>query len=439
MWYVGRVPPLRSLYLLLLCPLLSRAEIYHVSPKGHDDTGAGTNERPWRTIQRALDDAEAGDSVLVHAGLYAERVEFNNSGSAAKGYITLQGEEGAIISGKGVKGHQLIRAEDRSYLRIQNLDLVDNQNKEESAAIMVEGGGSHIEIRNCRIARCKGKSAIGIAFYGSKSDVPLSDIVVDGNSITDCEPAPSEALVLNGNVMKFSVVNNVISNVNNIGIDFIGGETDIVKDPTKVARDGICRGNRIEKARSSYGDGFAAGIYVDGGRDILIEGNIVTQSDLGIEVGAENKGTLVTGVVVRGNIIYKNDKAGLVFGGYEKKLGRVQDCQFIDNQFYQNTNHAQAQGELWIQHASGNSVRNNSFWVLDKKPMALIVKGGGMNTVDENTWFTTAGSDALKYQLGDTPGRTFASWKSSTGWDTKGKFEKWEFTEPLKVDTASVP
>ncbi len=430
------MPPIYQCLFLLLCPLLSQAEVYHVDVKGNDDKGAGSNERPWRTIQRALEECEAGDTVLVHPGVYAERVEFNNSGSATKGWISLLGEDGATISGKGVKGQQLIRAENQSYLRIQNLSLVDNLDKKESAAIMIEGGGSHYEIRNCRIARCKGKNAIGIGFYGSQADVPLSDIVIDGNSITDCEPAPSEALTLNGNVTKFSITNNSITNVNNIGIDFIGGEGDIVKDTTKVAREGICKGNRVENARSSYGDGYAAGIYVDGGKDITIEDNVVTQCDLGIEVGAENKGTVASGIIVRSNILFKNDKAGLVFGGYDTKRGRVQDCLFEGNQFYQNTQHAKPQAELWIQHASGNTVRENYFWVTEKKSMALTVKGGGENSVDGNTWFSAGGAENLRYQFGEVQGSTFTTWQSTTGWDATGKFEKWEFTEPSKAATA---
>ena len=62
---------------------------------------------------------------------------------------------------------------------------------------------------------------------------PISDLVIDGNEIYDCEPATSEALTLNGNVDGFAVTNNVVRDVNNIGIDFIGGETDIQPDPTQ--------------------------------------------------------------------------------------------------------------------------------------------------------------------------------------------------------------
>jgi len=54
--------------------------------------------------------------------------------------------------------------------------------------------------------------------------------VIDGNEVYDCDPAPSEALTLNGNVDGFQVTNNVVHDVNTIGIDAIGGERDIQPD-----------------------------------------------------------------------------------------------------------------------------------------------------------------------------------------------------------------
>lgn len=421
---------LATLPALLLTGSVLRADVYHVATTGNDESGTGANEHPWHSIQKALDECSPGDSVLVHAGTYEQRVEWNVSGSAEGGIISLVGEDGAILSGKGVKGSQLIRVENQSYLRIQNLELVGNENPRESAAIMLEGAGSHITISKCRIARCKGKNAIGIGVYGTDPRIPFSDITIDGNSITDCEPAPSEALTLNGNVTKFSVTNNTILRVNNIGIDFIGGEKDIVNDSAAVARDGLCKGNRVSYARSRYGGGYAAGIYVDGGKDIVIEENIVTGCDLGIEVGAENAKIITSGVVVRGNLVYLNDKAGLAIGGYDEERGVVQNCRIEGNKFYLNTKHKKAQAELWIQHASDNIIEENSFWVESGKPMALIYPAGKKNTVDKNTWFSEDGEDAVAFDWGGQKGRGFASWQKITGWSAKGGFAKWTFTAP---------
>lgn len=62
---------------------------------------------------------------------------------------------------------------------------------------------------------------MGITIYGA-SDTPISDLIIDGNEIYN-QTTTSEALTLNGNVMGFQVTNNFVHDVNNIGIDFIGG------------------------------------------------------------------------------------------------------------------------------------------------------------------------------------------------------------------------
>ena len=171
---------------------------------------------------------------------------------------------------------------------------------------------------------------MGVTVYGT-SATPITNLVLDGNEIYDCEPALSETLTLNGNVSGFQVTSNYVHDVNNIGLDFIGGE-GMCPDPAQdAARNGVCRWNRVARARSNYGGGYGAGIYVDGGHDIVLENNTVTESDLGIEVGAEHAGIVATNIIVRSNLLYRNDKPGLIFGGFAANVGRVRFCQFLNN------------------------------------------------------------------------------------------------------------
>lgn len=53
---------------------------YHVSKKG-SDKNIGSMEAPFLTIQRAADCAVAGDTVIVHEGVYREWVKPQNSGA----------------------------------------------------------------------------------------------------------------------------------------------------------------------------------------------------------------------------------------------------------------------------------------------------------------------------------------------------------------------
>src|SRR3546814_2484589 len=62
-------------------------------------------------------------------------------------------------------------------------------------------------------------------------------------------------------------------------------------------RDGLVRGNEVWNVDSygnpAYGnDRSADGIYVDGGRDILIEGNTIHDVNIGIELASEHAGTI---------------------------------------------------------------------------------------------------------------------------------------------------
>src|SRR4029077_12731893 len=87
----------------------------------------------------------------------------------------------------------------------------------------------HGELRRNRIHDIRGRNAMGITVFATEPTA-ISDLVIDGNEVYDCDPAPSEALTLNGNVDWFQVTNNVVRDVNNIGIDAIGGERDIQPD-----------------------------------------------------------------------------------------------------------------------------------------------------------------------------------------------------------------
>ncbi len=51
---------------------------------GAADTNPGTEERPFRTVQRAADMARSGDTICVMAGKYNERVKVKTSGTKGK-------------------------------------------------------------------------------------------------------------------------------------------------------------------------------------------------------------------------------------------------------------------------------------------------------------------------------------------------------------------
>jgi len=373
---------------------LGKGAEYFVAPHG-DDGGFGNAQSPWRTLQKACESVEAGATVTVLPGVYREMIYVEVEGSAEAGPVTIRAAGEVIIDvSELADAEHIFYIEDRSYLTIAGFQM-RGLTTNDGSGIRFQGSGSHLQFRDNKIHGMRGKNAMGITVYGTDAETPITDLLISGNQIYDCEAAPSEALVINGNIDGFEISRNYVADINNIGIDMIGGERDIVDDPQAVVRNGVCRANKVMRARSSYGGGFAAGIYVDGGRDIIIESNVVSQCDMGIEVGAENKGLLTRGIVVRNNFLKDNDKAGLVFGGYGKAAGRVESCQFLNNYIANNTSHAKAQAEIWIQWASNNLVSNNIVVGSASEDVAVLAfeaKGDLSNSLDYNRWYHPAGS-----------------------------------------------
>jgi len=422
-------------FLFGMAPIV--AADFYVSPTG-SDSASGDKAQPWKTIQKAASNLSPGDTAHVLAGTYHEKVAVTSQGKEGSP-VTLRAEGKVIISGKGVDGDNILHLKDISHVRISGFEIRDLIKANDGSGIRVEGACTHIELRDNIIHELRGKDAMGITIYGTNATQPISHISIVGNEIYDCDAAQSEALTLNGNVTDFKIIGNVVHDVNNIGICMIGGEDWINKDRTKVTRNGVCERNKVMRARSSYGEGYAAGIYVDGGANIIVQDNEVTGCNLGIEVGAENKGTVARGVVVKNNIIWHNEKAGLVFGGYEKAVGRVTECSFLNNICYQNDRHADKNGELWIQWATGNMVKGNIFWAGGEAMLVQTAAGADANTLDGNTYYTDAGPDEATFVWKGEDLAGLRIYQKITRQDGTSEFKKPAFSAPEKGDFRSLP
>ena len=92
------------LIVLLPCVLMTSgcATVYTVAPTG-DDQAAGTPERPFRTLQRAADIMQPGDTCMIRGGTYRETVRPRTGGRAGKPvrFIAAPGET-VMVSGTEV-------------------------------------------------------------------------------------------------------------------------------------------------------------------------------------------------------------------------------------------------------------------------------------------------------------------------------------------------
>ena len=345
----------------------------------------------YSTIQAGLDAARPGDTVDVRAGTYNERVTFPRSGTIGK-YITLRGEPGAIIDGTGLFDSLtgicgLVYIENRSYVKVVGLTVenaVRSSGKLFQAGIWVRGAGSFIEIRDntvSNIVNATSESGChGIAVYGTNGTTPLSHVTVDGNEVTRCQTGWSESMAVNGNVEHFVVSHNKVHDNDNIGIDFIGFEGECPTPALDQARNGVCTDNVVYNITSygnpAYGkDRSADGLYVDGGRDIVIERNQVDHCDIGIELASEHQGKSTAGITVRNNFVSRSYQGNLEMGGYAPDKGKAVGCVLVNNTTYHGIG-----GEIVVQNNCHGITIENNILVHAHLPGGYIVRWGKNNT-----------------------------------------------------------
>ena len=70
-----------SFCVFLFATIGGYANTYYVEKSGND-ANPGSQSQPWLSIQKAANTAIAGDTVLIKAGTYNERVIVQNSGTA---------------------------------------------------------------------------------------------------------------------------------------------------------------------------------------------------------------------------------------------------------------------------------------------------------------------------------------------------------------------
>jgi hypothetical protein len=404
---------------------------YYVSRSGND-TNSGRISSPWRTIQHAANSVKASDTVYVRAGVYNEIVSIPSSGSASGGYITFSSYPGelAIIDGTGLaipNGQWgLVTMENQSYIIINGFEI---RNYSTSSAadvplgIYIFGAGSHLQITNNHIhnivttAKGCGANAFGLTVNGTQAPDSINYLTISGNEIDHTTTGCSETLSVNGNVENFRITNNLVHDVNNIGIDAIGYEGVAPRgsmcgsELCDRARYGEISGNTVYNITSNhnpaYGPGSnnqsfgADGIYVDGGTQVTIERNLVHNTDIGIEMASENPGNKTPGIektdyiTTRNNVVYHSNSVGITIGGYDNKRGGTDHCSIVNNTLFENDTARTGEGEFQIQWYATNNIFENNILYANSQALFLYSYTASESdpaTLDYNLYYSRLGA-----------------------------------------------
>ena len=97
--------------MLLLAPIVQAGD-YHVAPSGND-ADSGSSASPFRTIQRAAELAQPGDRIIVHEGVYRERIDPPRGGESDEKRIVYQAAPGENVE---IRGSEVVK----SWAKVQD-------------------------------------------------------------------------------------------------------------------------------------------------------------------------------------------------------------------------------------------------------------------------------------------------------------------------------
>jgi hypothetical protein len=456
--------PPRSLWGLLclwLAILPAGAAVRYVVPEGGVSTGSGSLGSPW-TLSQALAKSLPGDVIYLRdksttgqLAPYTGRAIAKANGTDAQRIFlkNYPGENptlnGAQITLRGEGQYLgLLHLQNVSNWDIEGLELTNytTTNTNSAVGIAILGVCKNITIRKCKVnhirATLRGSNpgnANGIGVYGTSGRTATTNIAIEGCEISDLITGLSESVVFNGNVDGFRFVNNKVHDCDNIGVDVIGYER--VAPANDQARNGVILHNEIayidSRRNPSYrGVGAAAGIYVDGGKSVLIEGNRVCFCNFGVEVASEWKGRFSSDVKVRNNWVWNSQSHGILVGGAEAENGGCRNVEVANNTLFKNG----GAGIGFQNHVQDSTFRNNIIWAGNSQRFILQDSPNIRNvSIDYNRYH----SDAYEKRraTGNWSWRNsyrdgFSSWKRTSKQDAHSTFGDPAFVDAKPVSDA---
>lgn len=388
--------------------ITSSAGLINISKSGGD----------YSTITAGLNTAKPGDTVLVNHGTYSEFVKWPAGGSSGGGYIVLKasGDGPVKLDGTGLTATQnnseLMFINDKNYIVIDGIEICNFTTADGNIflkGLQVEGASGHIKIKNCKIYNITttnnttDAAANAVGIFGTNGTTSISDLLIDSCEVYNNKTGYSESISIDGNVDNFKVSHCHVHDNNNIGILIAGYYGECPNAAFDQARHGVISDNLVERCTScnnpSYsGDCSADGIYSDGGGKSVIERNIISECDIGIEAGAELKGAIDDSMILRDNLIINCNTGGAFIGGYDTGLGWTIHCSFENNTLYMNDRNGTGSGEFLIQKSHDNIIRNNIFYTSSQKTALSNAFNSTYcynNNFDNNLFYSSSGKDGI--------------------------------------------
>ena len=396
----------KHLFILLgILTLSANAQnTYYVATTGSNSNN-GSIATPWLTIQYGVNQLQPGDTLYVRGGTYSEKLSISSSGLPAN-YTTIKNypNETPIIDAISFSDANSILWTDQSYLTIDGFHFTNNifNNAE---GITITGSAHHVEILNNKISNIKFDASASAPVNTNTNAVPLNiwadqaldsihNILVKGNEVFNNQTGFSENITGGGNFSNFIIEDNLVHDNTNIGIDVTGNYQVCPTPSLDQGRNGIIRNNVVYNCVSLYSE--SAGIYIDGGKNIIVENNTCHHNGYGGEIGCEQDGS-TSNIIFRSNVFYQNRSAGLHIGGYDPlTTGVVTNSKVQNNTFYQNDSNNNFDGELIFSKLQNCIIENNIFYTSAQNVLLYAYRTQTNLIMNYNLIYADAGASVIE-------------------------------------------
>jgi hypothetical protein len=334
---------------------------YYVATTGNDTTGTGAIGAPYRTINKGLTVLAAGDTLLVRAGTYIERIGNNNrnaipSGLDAARPTTIAAYPGAppfevvtLDGSGGSRGHFVVLEGTHHDIKVSGFVF---DGKSTATVNNIQGGVDGAMTRfTYTYNELKNIFHVGLGINGDGHIIQHNTLHHTGmctRSSSDPATALANCLGAQPHAFYFAATNsliddNIVYQGGDIGIQIYHGGSAGAADNTIISN------NDVYDNCNMAGQGCAGMTIWDGSNQKVFGNKVHNQSTTGSNNGGINIGRNCTGCLVYNNLVYNNPGDGIA-NVFSTSVGT-----------YNNTIYGNGLAAISIGSgsASNNTVRNN--------------------------------------------------------------------------------
>ena len=311
------------------CKVTVTDKVLYVSKNGSDSNSGTSPNNALKTIKKGISKLSAGYTLMVNAGTYYENdISLSKSGTSSNP-IKIVANGNVIINGSGKK--RLLKIQNTKYVEINGFTF-QNLYAKDAKGIIIHPNTENLNIINCKFINIKtsnprgeddGASAI---FIDGSSTKAINNITIKNCTLTNISAGWSEAISVDGNCTNITITGVKLTSSGikgNIGICICGNYGTCGNKSLDRPRNVIISNCYVSNCKSPYDPGSAYGIYIDGGANVTISNNTVENCEGGIEIGAEQKNSKLSGRetenIKASNNTIKNCGIGAQIGGWDGK------------------------------------------------------------------------------------------------------------------------